>query len=500
MRREQGLFFAGHRLLSAALLGIPLVLVFLQVPIIARARADTEGISVEDAFEQARHYYRRGLLKEAVRAVKRALSTEEGRQDSELQLLAAQIYRDRGEIDFSFRALTRARQHGDEGTRARADLLYRAMKKAFGEVRILTKGGVHVKGRIFLKSANPIINVQRKALFKGVQRSLLVKARRYPDSIWIPYGSYRANGARFEHVQGGRSEVEVFFPHIAVLRSRARPEDNKAALRAFKARVGGVVKVYGLRGSKEANESIVERLRKERPDLLVALGTEAALQCRRRLRRVPMLFGGVEYGWRPQELRIRAEACGVDFHPYPARVVERLHRLLPKLRRVAVLHGPRPDEDHLQVMKKALAKLSVAMVRKEMSIEADPSSVLTGLPDSLDALWLLPDPLFAQARVFERIRDHAIAVAIPLVVPSPELVRRGGLMALVVDPRATGAQLAVLARKVLFRQLSASDLEVLEPERLRWHLNRATARKIGLETDSGLLSDVDHVYSEPKGP
>ncbi|MBM4319774.1 MAG: tetratricopeptide repeat protein, partial [Deltaproteobacteria bacterium] len=196
----------------------------------------TASATASDDLDQARHYFKRGRLEEALRALKAVLATEKGRENARVQLLAAQIYRDHGEIDLAFRALSKAREFGDESEKGSADELYRSLTRSFGEVRILPASGVHVRGRIYLESTEAFINVERKTLFQGVQRSLLVKPRSYPDSIWIPYGEYKANGVKFKHEQGERTEVLVRFPRIAVIRSAAR-ELDRPAIQALRVRI-----------------------------------------------------------------------------------------------------------------------------------------------------------------------------------------------------------------------------------------------------------------------
>lgn len=481
-----------HTLRPAALLLWMLLSLLSAAAVPATALAKDTG---KGNLEQARHYYKKGLLKEAQQEIKAVLATEEGRENAKAQLLAAQIYRDRGEIDLSFRAISKARQCGGRTEQESADELYRAMTRSFGEVRILPAGGVHVKGRIFLESTETFINVQRKALFQGVQRALLVKQGSYPDSIWIPYGEYKANGATFKHEQGGRTEVVVPFPQIAVLRSDSHQAD-KGTIHAFRSRTGGVTQIYNLEGDLEKGKLIAEKLRRKKVDLLVALGAKAAVLCRRELRRFPMVFGMIEDDWQSYDLRSSGQATGVALHPAPGTVLERFRRVAPSARRIGVLYDPARGEQRMKQLAVAFEEARCELVPAEVPAGASLAGVLAELRGRVDALWMMADPSLTTLEAFQLLLREEATTRKPLIAPSGDLVRGGALMAVEGDRRAIGIQMADQARQILFGGVSPSELEVSGPERVSWHLNSAVAAALGLTVSKTLRTDIDQLHEK----
>ncbi len=450
------------------------------------AQGRDDGPSVEDSVAQAKHYFRKGLLTEAAKAIRQALSTEEGREDAKVQLLAAKIFRDRGDIDRCFRALAKAREYGDDAQKAEADKLYKGLKRSFGEVRILTEGGVHVKGRIYLESMERFINVKRKTLFKGVQRALLVRARRYPDSIWIPYGHYKANGVEFRHEEGKRTSISLRFPKVAILRSGAKGE--KALIKAFKARTGGIIRVFSTSGERAA---LRERLKGWRPELVVAIGDEAARFAAKKLKKVPMLYGMLTQLPGGLGLERRMDVAGVAGSPSPEDMLVRLAKVVPKVERLGVIHLTGVSIANLE---RAATRVGVEKV-VDLEVEAggSPTDALDDdTLDGLDAVMVLgPAPFGLEGA--GALGETCLARHIPLVVPELRMLKAGALMAVVPNPRRTGIQLAHLARKVLFAGADISDLEVESPERPGWYVSRRRAEKLGIELGDDLVAELDGV-------
>jgi len=466
----------------------------LTAPAPAQGQADPEEV-VEHALEQARLYHRRGLLKEARKAISTALSLEEGQENARVHLLAAEIHRDRGEIDHCLRSISKARQHGDAGIRAKADAVFRALKAIFGEVRILTPGGVHLKGRIFLESAVPLINVRRKTLFRGVQRTLLARSRRYPESVWLPFGEYRANGATFPHRPGGRTEVEVPFPPVVLLGPAPR-RSWKPLRKAFAARVGGVVRSYEVPVDAGARRRLVKKLRSVKPRIIVAIGPEAVELAQDRMPRVPLLFASLPDPQAARSLVGSGRAAGVGGAVAPGAILEPLTALRPERGRLALILPPGEDPDRLSGWRSACdrAGYSVSVWRLQV---AEGAWTLRAGTESVVALWLpvaLPAEQTGGARalLLEAARERRAA----LIGPGPGWVPRGALLGASPSGRGLGIQLASQARRLLFSGQELPDLGLESPDSGALHLNLAAAAALGWEVPAPLRSQAARVHGE----
>ncbi|MBM4318440.1 MAG: hypothetical protein FJ125_00410, partial [Deltaproteobacteria bacterium] len=247
-------------------------------------------------------------------------------------------------------------------------------------------------------------------------------------------------------------------------------------------------------------KKLAEKLRRENPDLLVALGAEAAILSRRELRSFPLVFGLIEDDWQSHDLRSGKQATGVACHPSPEQVLERLKKVAPLVRRIAVLHDPARGAERLRRLEPVFAALKMTMLPGEVPAGDKLAQALARLREQVDAWWLLPDPVLVRQEAFSQLLEEQLQGSRPLIAPSGELVHAGALLAVEADRRAIGIQLADLARRILFGGLSPAELEVQEPERVVWHLNKAAAARIGLEIAKPLLAEVDRLHDQLPPP
>lgn len=460
----------------------------------ALADEDPEEI-VEHALQQARLYHRRGRLKEARRAISEALSLEEGQENARVHLLAAEIHRDRGEIDLCLRAISKARQHGDAGQREKADAVFRALKKTFGEVRILTPNGVHLKGRIFLESTEPLINVRRKTLFKGVQRHSLVRARRYPDSIWLPFGAYSANGVSFQHRPGGRTEVDVPFPVIAVLGPRPR-RSWQPLHKALAARVGGVVRSFELPDDNPGRSRLVKKLRGLKPRLIVAVGPDAVALARERLARTSLLFTDLPDEQAARRLAASGRGAGVGGPAAPAAVLEPFAQLRPGGGRVALVAPPGEDEAVLAAWRAACDRAGYSVSVWTLTLVEGAWRLAAGT-ESVVLVWL---PLAVAPDQVEGVRALLLQQAhqrrAALVGPGASWVPQGALLGVAPSPRSKGIQLASQARRLIFSDAELPDIGLESPDSGALHLNAAAAGSLGWTIPPALRESAHSVHGE----
>ena len=107
-----------------------------------------------------------------------------------------------------------------------------------------------------------------------------------------------------------------------------------------------------------------------------------------------------------------------------------------------------------------------------------------------DALLVAPDGFFTSRAV--QFATLAARDRIPATFSNPDYVAVGGLMSYGTDVVDTFRQVGVYAGSIL-KGAKPADLPVLQSTKFVFAINLQTARALGIEVPSGLLSIADEV-------
>jgi putative tryptophan/tyrosine transport system substrate-binding protein len=171
-----------------------------------------------------------------------------------------------------------------------------------------------------------------------------------------------------------------------------------------------------------------------------------------------------------------------------------LHDLLPKAARIAVLINPGnvvSAEGALQGAQQAATAIGLQIgVHKATTIGEIDAVFASFAQERPDALFVAADAFFAtRAAQFITLtaRDR-----IPAAYSLRDYVVAGGLMSYGADLAETGYQVGVYTGNIL-KGAKPADLPVLQSTKFDFVLNLQTARVLGIEVPSGVLSIADEV-------
>jgi putative ABC transport system substrate-binding protein len=226
----------------------------------------------------------------------------------------------------------------------------------------------------------------------------------------------------------------------------------------------------------------------------------AALAAKAATATIPIVFGvaqdPVKLGLVTNLARPSGNATGINF--FVAEVVAKrlrlLHDMVPKAVRVAVLVNPANvsnAETTLHVVREAAPAiaLQIQIVNATTISEID-AAFASFAPERPDALFVAPDAfLVSRAVQFATLtaRDK-----IPAAYPERDMVAVGGLMSYGTDITDMYRQVGVYAGSIL-KGAKPADLPVLQSTKFELVINLQTARALGIEVPSGLLSIADEV-------
>jgi putative tryptophan/tyrosine transport system substrate-binding protein len=236
------------------------------------------------------------------------------------------------------------------------------------------------------------------------------------------------------------------------------------------------------------------------PDVMLANSTMAAAPLVQMTRTVPIVFTNVAdpvgSGFVDSLARPGGNATGVnDFlTEVDAKRLRLLHDMVPKAARVAVLVNPGnvpSAKGALQGTQEAAAATGLQLrILNATTIAEIDAAFASFAQDRPDALFVAADAFFAtRAAQFITLtaRDR-----IPAAYSIRDYVIGGGLMSYGADLTEIAHQVGIYTGKIL-KGAEPADLPVLQSTKFNFALNLQTARALGIEVPSGVLSIADEV-------
>jgi len=177
-----------------------------------------------------------------------------------------------------------------------------------------------------------------------------------------------------------------------------------------------------------------------------------------------------------------------------AKGLRLLHDLVPKAVRIAVLVNPvnaGTAEPTLRDVQEAAPAIGLQIqILNATTIGEIDAAFATFARERPDALFVAPDGFF-----YNRRGQFATLTAvnkIPAAYWDRDIVAAGGLMSYGADIADAVRQVGVYTGKIL-KGAKPADLPVLQTTKFEFAINLQTARALGIEVPSGLLSIADEV-------
>jgi putative tryptophan/tyrosine transport system substrate-binding protein len=261
------------------------------------------------------------------------------------------------------------------------------------------------------------------------------------------------------------------------------------------------VEYYWLESPYDRLPALIADLVRRQVAVIATIGTpQIALAAKAATTTIPIVFGEgidpVQLGLVASFARPGGNATGVNFlnQETTAKRLRLLHELVPKAVRVAVLVNPANPN----VAKGTLRDVQEAASAIGLNIQILNASTIGEIDTAFgtlarersDALFVDGDAFFLSRRaqfVTLTARDR-----IPATFSLRDYVEIGGLMSYGTDIGDAFRQVGVYTGTIL-KGAKPADLPVLQSTKFEFVINHHTARALGIDVPSGVLSIADEV-------
>ena len=237
--------------------------------------------------------------------------------------------------------------------------------------------------------------------------------------------------------------------------------------------------IYDLNGKMKVGQKIVRNARKQKPDIILAIGVLAATVLKEKVDDIPIVFCMVINHTRFQ--LTKPNITGISNEIAIEDQLKGFQSILGPLKNLGVIYDPSKTGNIIESAEKKVEDAGINLVKYEIDSSKEVSEAMGNLVGKIDALWLLPDSTVVTKKSFAFIKSTTIENRIPLLCTSDVFVKAGALASVSSEHKDVGRQAARLARRIL-EQPSTGSLGVVYPDHhFKLTVNTDTAEKLGLK-------------------
>lgn len=278
------------------------------------------------------------------------------------------------------------------------------------------------------------------------------------------------------------SETCAAKPRIAIVISR-QIQPYLVVVQEIKNGIDAVFYEYNLNGDKKNIQKIIAEILSRKPDIVVAIGTEAAEGIEGKTNGIPTIFSMV---LNPYLLKLNMSGVALDIS---ARAqIQALRKILPKAKKIGVIYNPGVSASLIA----AAQKENISIVASPVKSETQVVPALKNMIDKgIDAFWLVPDPIVANQSIARYILETTLKANIPVIAPSPTFVKNGALFSVSAGYDRIGKQTVKLIERILTNNDTRISIE--EPEDPLLTINVRTAELMNMVIPANVLDSADEV-------
>ena len=275
-------------------------------------------------------------------------------------------------------------------------------------------------------------------------------------------------------------------PRVAVLVSDDL-EPYTEPIQAFQEALGQEVHTFHLHGRKSEAERAAKRIKSLDPEAVLCLGAKACYTMATELPYIPTVYAAVN---EPERYGIASsQITGVATSVPAERAVSEFLGFFPDAQKVGLL-APEGGSARVEALAAAMKEQGIDARIQKVDKPSQVSRALYALAPTVDALWLVPDRELITQRSYRVLVEEARRQRLPLAVESINMVRAGGLFAVVADPNGVGRQAARMVAQIL-DGAAPGIIPAEEPVDTRIALNLRMIKAAELPFDELLVDFVD---------
>jgi len=253
---------------------------------------------------------------------------------------------------------------------------------------------------------------------------------------------------------------------------------------------------YNLDGKMETGIEAVKWMNRTKPDLVLAVGTTAALAAQAGLKDVPIVFcmvlNPVSSGLVESMKSPGSNITGASLDIPLQTQFKYIKMLVPDLKSIGVIYNPEETGKLVKEAMRAAKAKKIILIAEAISSEREVPDALRSTLGKVDALWSVADGTVFGIQSTQYILLTTLRMGVPFIGLSSAFVKAGALMALSCDYTDIGIQAAEIAKRILDGE-NPKDIPIAIPRKVLLCINLRTAKHIGLSVPKSTIKLADEV-------
>ncbi len=233
---------------------------------------------------------------------------------------------------------------------------------------------------------------------------------------------------------------------------------------------------YDLSETDISEESLVRKIVRKGPDLIVALGSKAFEAVEGRTGGIPVVFVMVL----EHSERFGPDVAGASIRVDPTLEMEHVRLIFPEWKRIGVIYDPANSAHVIERARRAAGDLGLEIVARTAGDLSETLKAIREIEQEVDGWWMLPDRTTLKAESAEYMIVQSLRRGTPVLAPARRYVEQGANAALVPDYRHVGRNGAAIALRILGGE-KPGEIGTVFAEEIRIVINARTGREAGVD-------------------
>jgi putative ABC transport system substrate-binding protein len=240
--------------------------------------------------------------------------------------------------------------------------------------------------------------------------------------------------------------------------------------------------------SDTENRNIEERVLESRPDMILAVGMDALIQVQG-IKDIPVVYTMTPYS--PHFNHPKKNLSGVIMYFSPEKYLDAMLDIFPAARRIGVVYDPKNSDVFLREAMQAAQSRGIELVVKKASRPGEVPSLIDGMKDRIDLLWMLPDTTVINSETINYMLLFSFQNKVPLFTFSKKYVEMGALASLNIVPFDLGVQAGEIARRLIVEKDSKTPIKSYARKSVLT-VNKKVAKKLGIKMRAEVLNRAEN--------